>query len=60
MQRGITSASPLTIHYYAATTHTISTRCIRPLELRGVYLRAHCQRANAERTFHIDRILAWE
>jgi len=60
VHRGITSASLLTMRYYAATTHTISTRTIRPLELRGVYLRAHCQRANAERTFHIDRILTWD
>ncbi len=60
VHRGITSASLLTMRYYAATTHTISTRTIRPLELRGVYLRAHCQRANAERTFHIDRILSWD
>ena len=50
----------LQIRYYAASTHTITTRTIRPLATDEEYVRAWCERAVAERTFRLDRIIAIE
>lgn len=50
----------LTMRYYAPSTHSITRRTIRPLERNGIYLRAWCERANAERTFRLDRIVQLE
>lgn len=58
IQGCIIAITTLSLRYYTPTTHAITTRIIRPLALTPPYLRAFCHRAQDERTFHLDRILA--
>jgi hypothetical protein len=62
IQRALVRQTPLEIIYHSPYTDETTTRVIEPrrLEYRDEipYLIAYCQRARAERTFRIARILA--
>ncbi len=56
----IAAAVPVRIRYYTAGRHAVGWRVVHPLALDPPYLRAYCRRHAANRTFHLDRILALE
>lgn len=64
IERALSRGQVLVLHYYALSTDTVTRREVEPYRLERVnntpYLIGFCRRAQAERTFRLDRVRAVE